>query len=89
MSKISKNKKQNDMQMHIDKAYQIIADHLPAIYVSSVQQKLKKKGITDVSSSMIRNVKNKTNLRHDILLALVEVANENKNTLSKIRKLTT
>lgn len=89
MSKISKNKQLNDMQIHIDNAYEIIAEHLPTIYVSSVIEKLSKKGVTGISSSMIRNVKNKTNLRHDVLLALVEVAQENKQTISDLKKLTT
>lgn len=89
MSKINKNKQQNDMQIHIDNAYAIIASHLPSIYVSSVIEKLSKKGITGISSSMIRNVKNKTNLRHDVLLALVEVAQENEKTISDLKKLTT
>jgi hypothetical protein len=89
MSKISKNKQLNDMQIHIDNAYVIIAEHLPTIYVSSVIENLSKKGVTGISSSMIRNVKNKTNLRHDVLLALVEVAQENKKTISDLKKLTT
>lgn len=89
MSKIIKNKEQNDMQMHIDNAYVIIAAHLPANYVSSVLEKLKTKGITNISSSMIRNVKNKTNLRHDVLLALVEVAKENEQTIINLKNLTT
>ena len=88
MSKISKNKELNDMQIHIEKAYEIIAAHLPAIYVSFVIDKLKTKGITNVSSSMIRNVKNQTNLRHDVLLALVEVAKENEQTINELKTLT-
>lgn len=89
MSNLSKNKELNDMQIHIDKAYEIIAAHLPTIYVSSVIEKLKSKGITNISSSMIRNVKNKTNLRHDVLLALVEVAQENEQTIKDLKNRTT
>lgn len=89
MSKINKNKELNDMQLHIDKAYEIIGAHLPAIYVSSVIKKLSKKGITNVSSSVIRNVRNKTNQRNDVLLALVEVALENQQTIKDLKNLTT
>lgn len=89
MSNLNKNKQQNDMQIHIDNAYAIIAAHLPSIYVSSVIEKLSKKGVTGISSSIIRNVKNKTNLRTDVLLALVEVAQENEQTISDLKKLTT
>jgi hypothetical protein len=89
MSKINKNNKQTNVQTHIESAYVIINAHLPTIYASSVQEKLKKKGIPNVSSSMIRNVKNKTNLRLDILLALVEVAQENEQTIKDLKKRTT
>ncbi|MFV8268423.1 hypothetical protein ACNQGP_00625 [Flavobacterium sp. GT2N3] len=89
MSKISKNKELNDMQIHIDKAYDIITAHLPTNYVLSVIEKLKTKGITNISSSTIRNVKNKTNLRHDVLLALVEVAQENEQTIIDLKNRTT
>ena len=77
------------MQLHIDTAYDIIKAHLPTIYVALVLEKLKTKNITNVSSSMIRNVKNKTNLRLDILLALVEVAQEHKQTIIDLKNITT
>lgn len=88
MSKINKNKQLEKVQMHTDKAYTIIDVYLPPAYVSLVQSKLSKKGINTVSSSIIRNVKNKTNTRIDILLALVEVALENKKTIAQLEKLT-
>jgi hypothetical protein len=89
MSNISKNKISNEVHLHTDKAYSIIDLYLPPAYVSLVQNKLAKKGSTSASSSIIRNVRNKYNTRLDILLALVEVALENKANIAKLKRLTT
>lgn len=88
MSNIKRNKQLNDVHLHIDKAYKIISKHLPEIYVKKVQQNLAKKGIENITSSIIRNVKNGTSVRNDVLIALVEVAINNKKELEILKKIT-
>ena len=89
MTKINKKNQPRDMHTHTVQAYALVDQFLPNVYVGLVQEKYEKKFKTQVSASMIRNVKNKTNLRHDVLLALVEVAKENEQTISDLKKLTT
>jgi len=89
MSKIIKNKKDKDMHSHNEKAYEFLDKNLPTAYVEFVVEKMRSKGSLIPSKSMIRNVRNKTNFRNDILLALVEVAEENKANADRIKLLTT
>ena len=76
-----------DMDIHIEKAYQIIDKHLPFNYTKAVLAKFPQDA--GVTSGMIRNVKKRaTKTRIDILNAMVEVALENKNLLENFRELT-
>lgn len=75
-----------DMEIHIEKAYQIIDKHLPFKYNNLVMAKLPKE--LGVTSGMIRNVKKGATKRIDILNALVEVALENKKLLENFKQLT-
>lgn len=75
------------MHTHTAQAYALVDQFLPNVYVGLVQEKYEKKFKTQVSGSMIRNVKNKTNYRNDILLVLVEVALENKKNIAQINNL--
>lgn len=88
MSKIIKNKKIDSVHSHNDQAYQFIDEFLPTPYVDLVIEKMKSRTLKLPSKSIIRNVRNKTNFRNDILLALVEVAEENKKNVEKIKMLT-
>jgi hypothetical protein len=84
MTNIINNNKQDDMQLHIQKAYDIIDQYLPTIYVNEVIEKFPKG--SRITKGMIRNVKNKLNARLDILNAMVEVALENKRLQEKLKK---
>jgi hypothetical protein len=83
MSNIINNNKENDMQLHIQKAYDIIDQYLPTIYVNEVIEKFPTG--SRITKGMIRNVKNKLNSRLDILNAMVEVALENKRLQEKLK----
>ncbi|MDR6844474.1 hypothetical protein [Flavobacterium granuli] len=87
MTNITINNKGKNVQTHIDKAYEIIDNHLPFNYVTAVLEKLPKG--TDVTAGMIRNTKKKLSKRIDILNAMVEVALENKVLEDKLKELTT
>lgn len=87
MTKINKKNQPKDMHAHTAQAYALVDQFLPNVYVGLVQEKYEKKFKTQVSASMIRNVKNKTNYRNDILLVLVEVALENKKNIAQINNL--
>jgi hypothetical protein len=87
MTNITIKNKDKNMQMHIEKAYQIIDNHLPFNYVEAVIKKLPEN--TEVSKGMIRNAKKKLSKRIDILNAMVEVALENKELVEKFKKITT
>lgn len=79
---INKNEK-DDVQLHIDTAYEILDNYLPTIYMSKVLEKLPK---DKYSKSIIRNVRARLNLKLDVLNAMVEVALENKNQLDILKK---
>lgn len=89
MTNITENKQKTDVQMHIDKAYEIIENNLPSNYVKLVQEKLED---PDLSSGIIRNLKNRVTkypkTKINVLNALVEVANEYQEHLRKLRDLT-
>jgi hypothetical protein len=87
MSNLSKKSPLKNVQPHIESAYVFVKMYLPNQYVEKVQAKLVGQEII-VSDSMVRNVKNRTNDRNDILLALVEVAKENKDSIDKIQAIT-
>ena len=76
-----------DMDLHIEKAYKIIDEHLPFNYTNLVMAKLPKE--LGVTSGMIRNTKKRATKRIDILNAMVEVALENKKLLENFKELTT
>lgn len=86
MTNIIINNNHDDVQTHIEKAYEIIDKHLPVNYAVLVLAKFPKN--TDVSYGMIRNTKKKLSKRIDIINAMVEVALENKELKEKLKKLT-
>lgn len=87
MTNIITNNNKDDVQMHIDKAYDLIDTYLPTAYVEEVLKKLPEGH--SITKSMIRNVRAKLNNRLDVLNALVEVAKENQAQIDKLKKLTT
>lgn len=89
MTNIDKNIKPNDMHSHTEAAYKFIDEYLPDQYVALVRSKMKTKTSDPPSSGTIRNVRTKVSVRNDVLLALVEVAKENKESVEKIRFITT
>ena len=82
MTNIIENKKQSDVQTHINSAYQIIDEYLPRNYVDRVLEKLKE---NPPSKGVIRNVKAKLNIRLEILNAMVEVALEDKAQIESLK----
>lgn len=88
MSKLVKNNKEDETHSHNVQAYNFIDEHLPYTYVEPTIQCLIRKGNPAPSKTLVRNVRNKIIFRNDILLALVEVANENKEAVEKIKLLT-
>ena len=84
MSKLIKNSNIKEDNSHNKKAYEFIDKHLPVTYVDLTISCIIKKGQPTPTKALIRNVRNKTILRNDILLALVEVANENKQAIERI-----
>lgn len=90
MTKIKEKTKQDDMHLHINKAFKFIDAHLPSYYVSKVLEKLPSE--TTITSGIIRNVRNRTNPnlenRLDIINLLVEVARDNQKEKNKLRKIT-
>ena len=89
MTNITENKEKQDVQMHIDKAYEIIKNNLPSNYVKKVHAKIQDSDLTD---GMIRNLKNRVTkypkTKINVLNALVEVANEYQDDLKNLKDLT-
>jgi uncharacterized protein YktB (UPF0637 family) len=89
MTNITENKTKTDVQMHIDKAYEIIKNNLPSNYVKKVHAKIQDPELTD---GMIRNLKNRVTkypkTKINVLNALVEVAHEYQEDLNNLQKLT-
>lgn len=89
MTNITENKQKQDVQMHIDKAYEIIINNLPSNYVKKVKSKIEDPDLTD---GMIRNLKNRVTkypkTKINVLNALVEVANEYQDDLKNLKDLT-
>jgi hypothetical protein len=84
MTKIIEKTKQSDVHSHIDKAYPLFADRLPANYVDKVFLKIPND--KTLTSGIIRNIRNRVSLypvsRIDVIIALVEIANEYQEELS-------
>ncbi|MBW4362116.1 hypothetical protein [Flavobacterium taihuense] len=87
MTNVTKNNKANNVQLHIEKAYEIIDNYLPVNYVEAVLAKLPKN--TNITKGMIRNAKKKLSKRIDVINAMVEVALENKALVEELKRLTT
>lgn len=87
MTNIITNNNKTDVQIHIDRAYELIDQYLPTAYVDEVLKKLPEGH--SVTKSMIRNVRANLNNRLDVLNALVEVAKENQAQIEKLKSLTT
>lgn len=88
MNNLRNKKVLTDVQMHIEKAYEIIDTHLPVAYVEKVFEKLPKN--TAVTKTMIQNVrqkKQKASSNIDVFNAIVEVAIENKKQQERLKKL--
>jgi len=88
MSKLINNSNFKEDNSHNQKAYEFINKHLPVTYVDLTIACLLKKGQLAPSKALIRNVRNRTIFRNDILLALVEVAYDNKQAVERIKLLT-
>lgn len=90
MNNIRPKNNLTDMQMHIDKAFNIINKHLPVTYVEKVFEKLPKN--TTVTKTIIQNIrqrKQKASSNLEVFNAIVEVAVENKREQQRLRKLIT
>lgn len=89
MTNITDFKQKTDVQMHIDKAYEIIKNNLPSNYVKKVHAKINDPELTD---GIIRNLKNRVTkypkTKINVLNALVEVANEYQADLKNLEILT-
>jgi hypothetical protein len=90
MTKIIEKNNKMKMRLHIDKAYEIIEDNLPDMYVDLV--KLKLPNDLTLSSGVIRNIKNRVQQypmsRIAVLNALVEISNEHTAECKKLEQLT-
>lgn len=85
MKKYLNQTNKEDMQMHIEKALQIIDDHIPTNYVEKVMSKLPKSFKVEKSTISNLRLKKVTPLKHMIVFnALVEVALENKKEKEKL-----
>jgi hypothetical protein len=87
MTVLPKNTTLDNMEIHIENAYQIIEEHLPFNYRKAVLAKFPQEA--GITSGMVRNVKKRATIRIDILNAMVEVALENKKLLENFKELTT
>lgn len=85
MTKLIKNNTCKDMDLHIQKAYTIIDNHLPFNYTGLVLAKLPPN--SGVTKGIIRNVKNRLSPRIDVINAMVEVALENKKQNENLKEL--
>jgi hypothetical protein len=89
MTNIKQNDKKKDVHSHIDAAYLIIEQHLPANYVQTVIEKLTDPTLTE---GIIRNIKHRVTkypaTRLNVINALVEIALEHKSQKEKLASLT-
>lgn len=90
MSKITEKKQLQNVQMHIDKAYDIITNGIPDNYVDMVIEELAEVK-TDKLERAIRNVKNRVtqypSKRLNLLNALVKVAQKYQAQVEELEKL--
>ena len=87
MTNIKEKSKNNDVQLHIDKAFKIIEEHLPVSYVPEVLQKLPVD--TEITPSIIRNIRIKKAKGFKtkylcVVNAMVEIALEYKTQKDKL-----
>jgi hypothetical protein len=87
MAKLIINNTSESMELHIQKAYDIIDKHLPFHYTDLVLAKLPTN--SGITSGIVRNVKKKLSKRIDVLNAMVEVALDNKKLEENFKELTT
>ncbi|GAB3708412.1 hypothetical protein [Flavobacterium koreense] len=90
MTNITEKTEKTDVQMHIDKAYELIKDKLPRNYVEKVYAIIKNdKTLTD---GIIRNTKNRVHeypySRINVLNALVQISKEYASELKELQDLT-
>lgn len=88
MTNVVKKVKLDDVQTHIEESFSFINKHLPAHYVSLVQERMKESNLIVPSAGAIRNVRSRAafdkkyqNLT--IVKFLLEVAASNKSILNK------
>jgi hypothetical protein len=88
MTNIIEKSKPTDVHVHIDKAYKVIDEHLPADYTKKVLEKAKDKTLT---AGVIRNIRYRVTLypktRINILNILLELSLENKKAKEHLAKL--
>lgn len=83
MAKINENNNTKNMHSHIDKAYEFLDKNLPTLYSTAVQKNLRYQGI-EVSHSIIKNVRNRTSIRIDVLNALLDLARKEKKQVEEL-----
>ena len=87
MTNIAQKNTKQSMQLHIDKAYDIIKDSLPDNYANRVLEKLKDD--TTLTTGIVRNIKKRItsypSSRINVLNALVEVAKEYQKELELLK----
>lgn len=91
MKSLPNENKKNDVQMHINKGFEIIDEFLPVYYMEKVKQKLAPEDRIRVTDNQIRNVRRRLqSAKANIIVfnALVEVAMDNKKDVEKLSKLT-
>ena len=87
MTNVRNNTKPDDVQSHIDKAYEYLDKFLPARYATPVVEILKQKNI-DVTKDIVRNVRTRNHTRLDVLEGLVEFAkSQGEQKLDSIKEL--
>ncbi len=88
MKDLPNKKKNKDVQLHIDAAYELFDKYLPSNYLKLVLEKLPEG--THVSKSTINNMKQKRikpSANMEVFKALTEVAVDVKNEIESINKL--
>lgn len=93
MVKIATKNKKQEVHLHIDKAFAKIESFLPTTYVQLVQEKSQKKLDTTIPTRLIHKVRNRVsnlNLENhiDVITLLVEVANDHKKKIEKLKQIT-
>lgn len=88
MTKIIEKNKKDDMHSHIDKAYDIINEHLPENYTDEV---IKRAADESVTKGIIRNLRYRItkypSTRLPLLNIMVQIALEHKEQKEQLSKL--